>query len=549
MTQVTGTPVTRKNHRESGKTTGFLLVLLLLIAAVLRIARLDVLPPALFRDEAEKVYTAWSLLSTGRDTNGKLLPLFIEVFGVTTSAIYQYATVPFVALLGMNEWSARLPAASAGVMTVLLTFLLTRRFYGLHAAFYAALFLALSPWHLVFSRWAQQGIFLPLLFAGAMLAWSYAVDETRRPGRRIAVLCTSAACLAVAIYAYDVARLFVPLLILPHFVFHWKFIRAHPRWTIAAAATFLLVLTPVLYLVLFQSDAAQARFRFVSIIQAGSSPADVILHFLRNYAAHFSPAFLFTHGDPELRHGAGTGVLTVWEGIALFAGLVVMVIRRRPMDLTLLAWLLLFPVAASLTRIGIPHALRTIVALPALQVIAGVGVYEILGLASARFSSSQSRLRTFGGVAVLLALVSFVPFARAYYSRDYQVDSALNWQYGVKRALAFLNEPGLRDATVYFDATTLYGAEYLVAVYEEIPAREFQSGQYGRYRFVRPGEPFSPIPGLAAYVHVPLVPGPVGWRPIAYFPQDEVSAGPVLMVYLNPALQAHMSQLSEKTPQ
>ncbi|GIX45055.1 MAG: hypothetical protein KatS3mg130_1463 [Candidatus Sumerlaea sp.] len=141
-------------------------------ALLLRVLFLGSLPPALFRDEAEKLYTAWCLATTGHDAEGRLLPLFIHVFGVTTSAVYQYAAIPFVWLLGLNEWSARLPAAVVGTLTVLFLWLWARRVYGELVANWAALLLALSPWHVVFSRWAQQGIFLPLWLAVGMWAWS-----------------------------------------------------------------------------------------------------------------------------------------------------------------------------------------------------------------------------------------------------------------------------------------------------------------------------------------------------------------------------------------
>ncbi len=106
-----------------------LLILILIGAAVLRMVRLDTLPPALFRDEAEKAYNAYSLLTTMRDANGQFLPIFIKVFGVTTSAVYQYATIPFIAVCGLSEWGARLPAAAVGVITVLLTCLAAGRVY------------------------------------------------------------------------------------------------------------------------------------------------------------------------------------------------------------------------------------------------------------------------------------------------------------------------------------------------------------------------------------------------------------------------------------
>src|SRR5690606_12913445 len=120
----------------------------------------------------EKGLNAWFMLESGVDASGRPWPVFIEVFGVTTSAIYQYATLPFLIFPGLNEWTVRLPAATAGVTTVLVTWMLARRVWGWQAAAWAAGLLAISPWHVPLSRWAQQGVFLPLLFV--LAAWALA---------------------------------------------------------------------------------------------------------------------------------------------------------------------------------------------------------------------------------------------------------------------------------------------------------------------------------------------------------------------------------------
>ena len=45
-------------------------------------------------------------------------PLLIEVMGVKTSAVYQYASAPFVAAFGLSPASARMTAALAGTLAV-----------------------------------------------------------------------------------------------------------------------------------------------------------------------------------------------------------------------------------------------------------------------------------------------------------------------------------------------------------------------------------------------------------------------------------------------
>ncbi len=495
---------------------------ILIGALLLRGLFLGSLPPALFRDEAEKLYTAWCLATTGHDAEGRLLPLFIRVFGVTTSAVYQYAAIPFVWLLGPNEWSARLPAAVVGTLTVLFLWLWARRVYGELVANWAALLLALSPWHVVFSRWAQQGIFLPLWLAVGMWAWS----NFLRGKRWGAIL--AGACLGLAIYTYDVARLFVPLFTLGFACFHSKEIRQRWRDTLLALLAFGLCAFPTFVLLVTATEQAQARFQRISIFQPDASLVSIVRVFLGNYFAHYSPGFLLWRGDAELRHGAGVGVLNWVEAVTLVVGLGVAVRRRSPWDRTLLWWFLVFPVAASLTREGIPHALRSIVAQPAVAMLSGIGAAQLILAVRETWRKHIAQLIFLG------ALVGFLPFAARYFG-PYRHESAANWQYGVKQSLELLAPHlDLVDSVVFYN---IFGAEYLVGVYAKIPPRAFQlnSPRMGKFEFPPFHAPLRELyrarVGPTAYVTLPLYPPPPEGHVVAISAKE--NASPVAVVYLN----------------
>ena len=61
---------------------------------------------------------------TGKDEYGNFLPLNLKSFGDYKPALYAYLEIPFIAILGLNELSVRLPSVLAGVGIVFLTFLL-----------------------------------------------------------------------------------------------------------------------------------------------------------------------------------------------------------------------------------------------------------------------------------------------------------------------------------------------------------------------------------------------------------------------------------------
>ena len=104
------------------------LLAILVIAALLRLWNLNNIPPALTPDEASLGYNAYSILRTGRDEYGKFLPIIFKSFGDYKPGLYVYLTIPFVATLGLNEWSVRLPSAISGILTVYLVYLITKSF-------------------------------------------------------------------------------------------------------------------------------------------------------------------------------------------------------------------------------------------------------------------------------------------------------------------------------------------------------------------------------------------------------------------------------------
>ena len=83
---------------------------LLLLAAILRLSYLTGVPNGFHADEASIGYDAFSMLETGRDQYGEFLPLFSRSFGDYDESLYRFLTIPFVGLLGLTEFTTRLPA-------------------------------------------------------------------------------------------------------------------------------------------------------------------------------------------------------------------------------------------------------------------------------------------------------------------------------------------------------------------------------------------------------------------------------------------------------
>lgn len=256
---------------ETAPTHGrWILLLVLVLGALLRLPVLDSVPPPLNQDEASRGYDAWAILQTGADRHGQPWPLFLESFGAGdfTAALTTYLTIPFVAALGPTVSAMRLPDALLGVLTVALLYLWLKRQIGTRTGLLAAAVLATDPWHLALTRTAHESGFTPFLLVAAMLALNRAgllpSDDSgdRRSSDGARALPPAAnvsggrphnvwgflagSMLAAHVWAYPATRLFTPLFCIALVVIYrrhlWSMIRTRgTRGTLAAAAAGLLL--------------------------------------------------------------------------------------------------------------------------------------------------------------------------------------------------------------------------------------------------------------------------------------------------------------------
>ncbi len=480
-------------------------LLLVFVAAAYRFPALDESPPSLFRDELEKGYTAWELWSTGRCGRLNLetgrvspsgaSPLFIDVYGVRTSGIYQWLSAPFVGLGGLNAITTRLAAALAGTLAVLFTFLWVRRTWGGTVALWAGFWLAVSPWHVVFSRWAQQGITEPLWLVLMVYGFQRGKSPAISDRARAVWWGLSGLAAGVAFYAYAVGRVFVPLFGCLLLVSHWRVLWRHWKGALPGVAAFLAIGLPVAWVALGAEGAA--RFERISVFGQTDSIPGAIGLFLGNWLRHFDPRYLFLHGDGNPRHGLpGLGLFTLAEAPLLVVGVVVLLRRRRPWDRFVLGWILLGPVSASLTVEGIPHALRSIVGLPAWPVVSGVGMAYFLRLLGRNAAWSPLARRWAPALLAVLFVGSAAFLSMRAVYRGWPIASAMAFEWPaqtVTQALVSMEpESGGEDGRApgrWLSGFVPY-APHRLLFHGRVPPREWQT----RGMEALPANPLPPVP-------------------------------------------------------
>ena len=193
---------------QTSKKPYLLFLLIILVAASLRLYQLGSLPQELHRDEAAIAYNAYSLLQTGHDEHGQKWPLVFRSFGDYKLPGLIYSSLPFVKILGLNPWSARLPTAIFAILTLPALFYLARQIgFNKKLALLPMFLLAFDFWHLAGARNAYEPI-AGLFFS--ILAWGLWLKALPKPKYFVLAILAS----ATGILFYNLPLILLPMLFL-----------------------------------------------------------------------------------------------------------------------------------------------------------------------------------------------------------------------------------------------------------------------------------------------------------------------------------------------
>jgi 4-amino-4-deoxy-L-arabinose transferase-like glycosyltransferase len=355
------------------------LLLVLALAAVLRLWALGGGPDPFDVDEGYTGVDALRVLRGG----------WTLYFAANNGAepLYVYLAALSTALLGPSAWALRLPAALAGVGSVLATYLLVRALFsdsplaGLDSrvlALLVALLQALSLWHLHLSRDASRVGLLPLLATlGMWLLW----EGLERGGRlRTGVLSAGAGgCFGLALYTYLPARL-LPLVVAA-LVAHLALSRPcwlRARWggPVLAAGVAALVAAPLAAYYATHWSAFTFRVEMVSLTNPWvneGDPGGLLLRNLQGTAGMFA-----VRGDADPQYNVGEWPVFALPLAALFVlGLGVALQRwRQPACWLCLVWLAVMLLPGVLSASS-PHFARQAGIIPVVYVFPALGMWVL----------------------------------------------------------------------------------------------------------------------------------------------------------------------------
>ena len=463
-----------------------LVLVILFIALFLRLYRVTEVPPALNWDEVSIGYNAYSILKTGRDEWGRFLPLHFKSYGEYKLPAQIYASIPAIAIFGLNDFGVRVTPVIYGTLTVLLLYFLANdlfknRWIGLISAF----LLAISPWHIQLTRASFESSFS--VFWIVLGLWFFVKGFEKHKWWVVSII-----PFIISIYTYNSARIFVPLLLPVIFIIYKKQILTRKKEFIISLLLFIALLIPLVPFVL--SGEATARYKLVSITddpgliprineRRGMSklpaPLPRLIHnrvtyesfyFAKNYLAHFTPAFLFLTGAGHRQHHVqGMGELYYFQAPFLLLGIYFIFKKKEKFRWLLVAWILITFIPVSETNDSIPNALRTLIAAPVYQIFTAYGIYYAFS-----YLRKRKVLAVGLGIAVIiLALDQFYFYLKNYYT-VYPVLYSRDWQYGNKQAVEYIKENYNKfDLIVY---TREYGEPHMFTLfYLNYPPDKFQN--------------------------------------------------------------------------
>jgi len=408
-----------------------LLLVVTVLAAFFRLHRIGGLPPGDRYDPAFYGVDALRVLSGER-------PVFFYDYAGQhrVEPLFSYLVALCFVVVGPSTLGIHLAAALVGIVTVPAVYVAAE---GLLAALprqdrallkrwgplVAALMVAISYWHLTWSRYGVRAILVPL-FASLVVAalWSglrRSTDEGERgwAGKWSFVLC--GLMLGASLYTYQAARL-LPLLVVAGFgCAAWQ--RGRLLWNdltnlLIVGLVALLTFAPLGIYFIRHPESFSARVDEVIVIDEGEAVEESI-RTLWQQTRQALLSFLVGTDDAPYRTLPGRPSLN-----PVFSALLVLGIvwgwscLDRPVYAFLVAWLVLLSVPAALAGQG-SAAKRAIGALPAVAVLVAVGALGPLDRFR-RWLSDRRVGRLVGATCVTALAVGFAYAGWATY-RDYFV--------------------------------------------------------------------------------------------------------------------------------
>ena len=433
-----------------------LIIAVLLIGVLVRSAFYWEFPRGLNQDEASVCYDTYADVKYGFDRNGDHNPVYSVAWGSGHSSLYITLSKPFMALFGLNMFTARIVNVLFSCIALFAFYGILKRLLSKKGALLGTFIFAICPWHIMMARWALECNLFPNVFiiATFFLVRGFTNQKFYIPSLFIYGLC---------LYAYGTSYMIVPsyllvmaIYLLIHKKISWKML-------VLCMGVFIVTAIPImLFMAVNMFGAPEMDFGFMSVpklINGRYNTTVTVLggNFLAEVGKNLKTFFsiIFTQNDrliynvipaygtiyqfsvPFMLSGVIIYFMDMWKGRKKFNPAFVVVAMTVSMF-----------ILGMLSQLNVNRANFIFIPLT-LFTIYGI----IFVIKNIKFMAEPT---------VGLYIIAFCMFVIYYFSPKYQVDQVgWSFSYGFGEAVQYASENAEDD--VYM--TTKVHAPYIKALF------------------------------------------------------------------------------------
>lgn len=410
------------------KRTSFAIFIVVIL--LIRFWGITQMPPHLRNDEASLGYNAYSILLTGKDEYGYFLPVFLHSFGDWKPALYSYLIIPFIALLGLNELSVRLPTLILSIVAIYLFYHLVLLLFNNKRIAYSAVFLlSTTPWHISLSRSAwEAGATITLTIAGVIFFLKGLSFFKLLPFSTLFLGSTF-----LMSHSAKPATLILLIVIL---IVYIKELQKIPKKILLLSSVILIILSYPVLGTFFNGQNTRVESLLIFNYFKGQNLSLIANNLLQSWANHYSFNVLFLNGDGNPQHSAADfAPFFLLDLLFMLLGIKVFISEKYHKTNTgkfILFWLILSPLSSVLAE-GSVNIIRYLNSFIVLTLLMSLGL---------------AKIRNFQLIIVsILYLLSFIIFLDAYFIHTAPKNGA--WQYGYKDIVQFITPIQYKYEKIY----------------------------------------------------------------------------------------------------
>lgn len=366
-----------------------LLVLITLFGLGIRVIGLSRVPPGISTDVLLYFSNARALAETGKDIYGRVFPLYSSHKGFLVSPVMVYVIAFVYKIFGFSHVISYLPNILLSTASIVFCALLGTKLTGLRKiGLISACIVAVSPWQYHLSRTGFEGVFG---FSLVLIGMYTSVLALKKPLWYL----MSLFLFILATFSYKAINVFLVLYPLVLFLTIGKqqVKMAHKIaftlaiWTVVALQWFLLfayyhdsyangfVSTNISRAVNdTNGEKVMSDAPHIIRLVASTVPVSLTRILVANYVHFFSPQFLLTLGDNNLRYSTGgRGQLYLLDVLLIGLGIAWFVKTKKYTTLAFLAGIIVIAPVASLIS-DEEYAVRTLIAVFAFAILGASGV-------------------------------------------------------------------------------------------------------------------------------------------------------------------------------